>query len=65
MREQLKCQQVKANTVGEIGLDNNLITITNEVISLTTKGLEFTQTALENIIKNTNDKIERLKDDFL
>ena len=64
LREHINWQQVKANTVVELALDNNLITITNEVISLTTKGLDFTQTALEYIITNKNDKIEHLKDDF-
>ena len=64
LREHINWQQVKANTVVELALDNNLITITDEVICLTTKGLDFTQTALEYIITNKDDKIEHLKDDF-
>jgi manganese/zinc/iron transport system permease protein len=64
LREHINWQQVKANTVVRLALDNNLITITNEVISLSQKGLSFTQTALEYIIINKDDKIEHLKDDF-
>lgn len=64
LREHINWQQVKANTVVALALDNNLITITDEVICLTTKGLDFTQTALEYIITNKDDKIEHLKDDF-
>jgi manganese/zinc/iron transport system permease protein len=64
LREHINWQQVKANTVVRLALDNNLITITNEVISLSQKGLSFTQAALEYIIINKDDKIEHLKDDF-
>ena len=64
LREHINWQQVKANTVVKLALDNNLISITDEVICLTPKGRHFTQTALEYIITNKDDKIEHLKDDF-
>jgi manganese/zinc/iron transport system permease protein len=41
-----------------------MITIENEVVSLTQKGLEFTEKALEYIITNKDEKIEDMKNDF-
>tara|TARA_B100000795_G_scaffold219378_1_gene173697 strand:- start:3259 stop:4419 length:1161 start_codon:yes stop_codon:yes gene_type:complete len=64
LREHINWQQVKAKTVLSLALANNLITITDDVIFLTEKGLSFTQAALAYIITNKDEKIEHLKDDF-
>jgi manganese/zinc/iron transport system permease protein len=64
LNEHINWQKVRAETVVELGLKNNLITIEKEVVSLTEKGNEFTNLALEYIITNRDEKIEHMKDDF-
>jgi manganese/zinc/iron transport system permease protein len=64
LNEHINWQKVRAKTVLELGLKNNLITITHDVVSLTEKGTYFTKLALEYIITNRDEKIEHMKDDF-
>jgi manganese/zinc/iron transport system permease protein len=64
LREHINWQKVKAKTVLGLALANNMITIKDDIISLTEKGLSFTQAALAYIITNKDEKIEHLKDDF-
>lgn len=64
LNEHINWQKVRAKTVLELGLKNNLITITHDVVSLTEKGTDFTKLALEYIITNRDEKIEHMKDDF-
>ncbi len=64
LREHINWQKVKAKTVVDLALKNNMITIDDQIISLTNKGSDFTNTALEYIITNKDEKIEHLKDDF-
>ena len=64
LNEHINWQKVRSKTVLDLALKNNMITINNDVVSLTEKGLEFTNQALEYIITNKDDKIEHMKDDF-
>ena len=64
LNEHINWQKVRAKTILELGLKNNLITITHDVVSLTEKGTDFTKLALEYIITNRDEKIEHMKDDF-
>ena len=62
--EHINWQKVRAESVVELGLKNNLITIKNNIVSLTEKGNDFTNLALEYIITNRDEKIEHMKEDF-
>ncbi|MFC7356261.1 metal ABC transporter permease [Jejudonia soesokkakensis] len=64
LQEHINWQKVRSKTVLTLAKKNNMITIENKVVSLTEKGLEFTQLALEYIITNKDEKIEAMKDDF-
>lgn len=64
LNEHINWQKVRSNTVLDLALKNNLITIHNDIVSLTEKGLEFTTLALEYIITNRSDRIEYMKEDF-
>ena len=64
LNEHINWQKVRAKAVVELGLKNNLITIEQDVVSLTEKGNDFTNLALEYIITNRDEKIEHMKDDF-
>ncbi|MFT7386595.1 MAG: manganese/zinc/iron transport system permease protein, partial [Nonlabens sp.] len=48
----------------DLAENNNMISIQNQVVSLTKKGLEFTEKALDYIITNKDEKIEDMKNDF-
>ena len=41
-----------------------MITITKDIVSLTSKGDEFTSKAINYIITNEDSEIEGMKDDF-
>ena len=62
--EHINWQRVRSKTVLELALKNNMIVIHDQVVSLTQKGEEFTNLALEYIITNKDEKIEHMKDDF-
>lgn len=64
LREHINWQKIRAETVVDLALKNNLVTIEKDVVSLTNKGLNFTNIALEYIISNKDEKIEHLKEDF-
>ena len=64
LQEHINWQKIRAKTVVDLAKKNNLISIKNEVVSLTEKGNDFTNIALEYIITNKDEKIEHLKDDF-
>lgn len=64
LNEHINWQQVRSKTVLELAEKNNLIVINSEIVSLTSKGKEFTDLALEYIITNKDEKIEHMKDDF-
>ncbi|MDC7995092.1 metal ABC transporter permease [Altibacter sp. HG106] len=64
LQEHINWQRVRSKTVLDLALKNNMITISNEIVSLTTKGKQFTELALEYILTNKDEKIEPMKDDF-
>ncbi|MAP54408.1 metal ABC transporter permease [Altibacter sp.] len=64
LNEHINWQKVRSKTVVDLALKNNMITIKDEVVSLTDKGNDFTQRALEYILTNKDERIETMKDDF-
>ena len=64
LNDHINWQQVRAKKVLDLALKNNMITITNDIVSLTDKGETFTTKALDYIITNDDTEIESMKDDF-
>lgn len=64
LQEHINWQRVRSQTVLSLAEKNNMITITNSIVTLTSKGKEFTDLALEYIVTNKDEKIEHMKDDF-
>ena len=64
LNEHINWQKVKAKSVVDLALKNNMITIDSDIISLTEKGKSFTDKAIDYIITNDDSKIETIKDDF-
>ncbi len=64
LQEHINWQRVRSQTVLDLAERNNMIQIESDVVSLTEKGKEFTDLALEYIITNKDEKIEHMKDDF-
>lgn len=64
LNEHINWQKVRSRTVLDLALKNNLILITNNIVSLTSKGDEFTTQAIDYIITNEDSKIEGMKEDF-
>ena len=55
LNEHINWQRVRSNTVLDLAEKNNLIAINNQIVTLTAKGKEFTDLALEYIITNKDD----------
>jgi len=64
LNEHINWQKVRARTVLELAQKNNMITISDSIVTLTKKGKEFTDLALEYIVTNKDEKIEPMKEDF-
>ncbi len=64
LREHINWQKVRAQTVLELATKNNLIQISDQIVSLTEKGQEFTDEALKYITTNKATAIEELKSRF-
>lgn len=64
LQEHINWQAIRARTVLDLAEKNNFIEIDNDVVSLTEKGLAFTEKSLEYIINNKDEKIEPMKEDF-
>ncbi|MFT5231629.1 MAG: manganese/zinc/iron transport system permease protein [Candidatus Azotimanducaceae bacterium] len=64
LREHINWQKIRAKTVVDLAEKNNLISIKDQIVSLTDKGNNFANIALEYIITNKDERIEHLKDDF-
>ena len=64
LNEHINWHKVRSRTVLKLALANNMITIKDELVSLTDKGKRFTDQALEYIITNKEEHIEHLKKDF-
>ena len=65
LNEHINWQKVRSKTVLDLALKNNMIEINNNnIVSLTSKGDEFTTQAIDYIITNEDSQIEDMKDDF-
>lgn len=64
LQEHINWHQVRAKSVVDLALKNNMVTIENKLVTLTQKGRDFTSLALEYILTNREDKIEHIKKDF-
>lgn len=64
LQEHINWQKVRSKSVVDLALKNNMITIQDNIVSLTQKGKDFTSLALEYILTNRDDKIEHIKEDF-
>ncbi len=64
LNEHINWRRVKSKSVLDLALKNNMIIIDDSVISLTDKGKNFTDKAIDYIITNDHSKIESIKDDF-
>ncbi len=64
LQEHINWQKVRSHTVLNLALKNNLITIDNDVVSLTEKGNTFTSKAIDYILTNEETLIEDMKEDF-
>lgn len=64
LNEHINWQKVRSKTVLDLALKNNMISINKDIVSLTDKGKDFTDLALEYIMTNKDEKIEHMKDDF-
>ncbi|APD07246.1 zinc transport system membrane protein TroD [Flavobacteriaceae bacterium UJ101] len=64
LREHINWQKVQAQSVLDLALKNNMISIDNEVVSLTRKGKEFTAEAIDYILDDKKAAIETMKSRF-
>ena len=64
LQEHINWQKVRAKSVLDLALKNNMIEIDSKIVSLTGKGDEFTSKAIDYIITNKDAQIEDMKDDF-
>ncbi len=64
LNEHINWQKVRAKSVLDLALRNNMITIDDNIIFLTEKGKSFTDKAIDYIITNDDSKIESIKEDF-
>lgn len=64
LNEHINWRRVQSRSVVDLALKNNMITIDDSIISLTEKGKNFTDKAIDYIITNDDSKIESIKEDF-
>lgn len=64
LNEHINWQKVQSKSVLNLALKNNMITINNDIVSLTKKGKNFTTEAIDYIVTNKNAEIENMKDRF-
>jgi len=64
LQEHINWQKVRAKTVLDLALKNNMIIQNKNIVSLTEKGNTFTSKAIDYIITNEDTQIEGMKDDF-
>ena len=64
LNEHINWQRIRSKSIVELALKNNMILVTDEIISLTEKGDDFTEKAIDYIITNKDTEIEEMKDDF-
>ncbi len=64
LNEHINWEKIRSKTVLNLALKNNMIHITDDVITLTKKGNQFTSKAIDYIITNDITLIEDMKEDF-
>lgn len=64
LNEHINWQKVRSKSVLELAQKNNMITISDQIVFLTEKGVAFTEKAIDYIITNKDAEIEDMKDDF-
>jgi ABC-type Mn2+/Zn2+ transport system permease subunit len=64
LNEHINWQTIRSKSIVDLALQNNMITVENSIISLTNKGEDFTEKAIDYIITNKDTEIEEMKDDF-
>ena len=64
LNEHINWQKIRAKSVVDLALKNNMITVDNQIVSLTEKGNTFTKKAIDYIITNDDSEIESIKEDF-
>lgn len=64
LNEHINWQNLRSKTVLDLAEKNNMITISNHIVSLTKKGQIFTSKAIDYIITNKDAQIEDMKADF-
>jgi len=64
LNEHINWQKVRSKTILSLALKNNMIRISEDVVSLTDKGNEFTSKAIDYILTNEDALIEDMKEDF-
>lgn len=62
--EHINWHKSQAKSVLELAIKNNMIVITNEIVSLTDKGHDFTEKAVSYIIDESTETIEEMKKEF-
>jgi len=64
LNEHINWQKIRSKTVLDLAQKNNMISIDNNIVSLTEKGDAFTSKAINYITTNEDAQIEDMKDDF-
>ncbi len=64
LNEHINWHKIKSQSVVDLALKNNMVTIDKNIISLTEKGKSFTDKAIDYIITNDDTGIESMKEDF-
>ncbi|MDO6736485.1 metal ABC transporter permease [Wenyingzhuangia sp. 2_MG-2023] len=64
LQEHINWSHQLARKVLKLANQNNMIEIENEIISLTPKGLEFTEQAISYITDNKNSELEGIKQNY-
>ena len=64
LREHINWQRVQASKVLDLAIENNMITVSSNVVSLTKKGSRFTKDAISYITSNKSSEIENMKENF-
>jgi len=64
LHEHINWKKNQAKRVLDLALNNNMITITSDIVSLTAKGTAFTTAALAYITTNKSAEIENMKKEF-
>ncbi|WP_196895918.1 metal ABC transporter permease [Aureivirga marina] len=64
LQDEINWQRGTSKKVVDLALKNNMITINNQIVSLTDKGKLFTEEAISYIISNKKSEIEEMKSRF-